>query len=103
MDIQIGKKTLSVDGVIYISPNGNDSNNGTNRNAPVLTITKAISLCSDNYAVYFMEGNHNLQQKSYGDFINLGGKNIIFYSKFLQFAYKLQFFQYQDFLQIKMY
>ena len=80
MDIQIGKKNLSVDGVIYISPNGNDSNNGTNRNAPVLTITKAISLCSDNYAVYFMEGNHNLQQKNYGDFINLGGKNIIFYS-----------------------
>ena len=57
--IKIGTKTLTKDGIIYISPNGSDSNNGTEDN-PVKTYLAAIKKCKDNYAIKFMNGTHNL-------------------------------------------
>ena len=56
--IKIGNKTFTKNRIIYISPNGNDSNNGLTEDTPVLTLSKALSLCSADYAIKFMSGDH---------------------------------------------
>ena len=79
MDITIGNKTLSVEGQIYISPEGSDENNGLSSSSPVLSLSKAISLCSNNYAIFFMEGNHSFAV-NYNKYIDINGYNLTFYS-----------------------
>lgn len=56
--INIGNKTFTKKAIIYISPNGSDNNNGLSEDTPVLTLSKALSLCSANYAIKFMSGDH---------------------------------------------
>lgn len=57
VDIKIGNKTIQKDGIIYISPDGNDNNSGT-KESPVKTYQKAYSLCGNNHAIFFMKGTH---------------------------------------------
>ena len=64
MNITIGKKTLSVDGVIYISPYGDDTNDGLSTSTPVKSYKKALELCSNNYGIYFMAGTHIINDKT---------------------------------------
>ena len=64
MNITIGKKTLSVDGVIYISPYGDDTNDGLSTSTPVKSYKKALELCSDNYGIYFMTGTHIINDET---------------------------------------
>lgn len=64
MNITIGKKTLSVDGVIYISPYGDDTNDGLSTSTPVKSYKKALELCSNNYGIYFMTGTHIINDET---------------------------------------
>lgn len=64
MNITIGKKTLSVDGIIYLSPYGDDTNDGSSTSTPLKSYKKALELCNDNYAIYFMPGTHNINKET---------------------------------------
>ena len=64
MNITIGKKTLSVDGIIYISPYGDDTNDGLSTSTPVKSYKKALELCSNNYGIYFMTGTHIINDET---------------------------------------
>ena len=67
IDIKIGNKTIQKAGIIYISPDGNDNNSGT-KESPVKTYEKAIQLCGNNYAIFFMKGTHTLNFFRYGGY-----------------------------------
>ena len=68
IDIKIGNKTIQKAGIIYISPDGNDNNSGT-KESPVKTYQKAIRLCGNNYAIFFMKGTHTLNFTRIGNSI----------------------------------
>ena len=58
------KSSVLNDGsTIYVSPDGNDGNDGLTRETPVGTISKAVSLASDGYSIYLLNGVYN-QEKS---------------------------------------
>ena len=44
---------------IYVSPNGNDENNGLTRDAPVGNISKAVSLAGEGYTIRLLSGVYN--------------------------------------------
>ena len=98
INIKIGNKTIQKAGIIYISPDGNDTNNGT-KESPVKTYEKALSLCGNNYAIFFMKGTHTLNffkisndSKSYALFTNsfkTSNNNYIIYN-FLLFSNLLE-------------
>ena len=48
---------------IYVSPSGNDENDGLTRETPVGSISKAVSISSDGYVIYLLNGVYN-QDKS---------------------------------------
>ena len=48
---------------IYVSPNGDDENDGLSRDTPVKNISKAVSLAGDGYTIYLLNGVYN-QDKS---------------------------------------
>ena len=41
---------------IYVSPSGNDENDGLTRETPVGSISKAVSISSDGYVIYLLNG-----------------------------------------------
>ena len=73
--ITINDKTFTKEEIIYVSPKGNDSNDGSIK-YPVLTLKKALELCKDDYAINFLPGDHLF--KNYNIDFKLSG--ILIYS-----------------------
>ena len=48
-------------GVLYVSPNGNDSNAGT-MDAPLASLAKACELAENGTTIYLMEGDYKMSQ-----------------------------------------
>lgn len=85
MIITIGRVSIDVNKIIYVSPNGNDDNDGITEDTPVKSLTKAKSLIVDNCAVLFMEGTHEFLNEFTTDpanmrFLSDDKKQTIFYS-----------------------
>lgn len=55
--ITINEDTYEVNNIYYVSPNGNDSNDGSKSN-PFLTYKKAYITCSNGDAICFLPGTH---------------------------------------------
>ena len=87
MDIKIGQETITgITKIIYISPNGSDTNDGYSKSTPILTLTKARTLMRDNYAICFMKGTHDFTNQ----FIEQSdGSNMHFFST--RYGTELQF------------
>lgn len=89
MNIKIGGTKFEINKQIYISPNGDDANDGLSESTPILTIARAEEISEDNDAIFFMEGDHVFNNTlTYTDNVSINvavlrnseGKNIIFYS-----------------------
>lgn len=94
MNLKIGKKEFTVDRIIYVSPNGNDNNNGLSKSAPLLTLKYAIEyiISLGGGAICFMRGVHDFTDQCFyqsddsnnyfiKDFDNTKSVPIIFYSE----------------------
>lgn len=85
--IKINSDTYTVNNIYYISPNGDDNNEGT-FTCPFFSYKKAYNTCNDGDAICFLSGTHNfvdddLILDTYSTtqnaiFVN---KNLIIYSK----------------------
>ena len=67
MNLKIGKKEFAVDRIIYVSPNGNDNNDGLSKSAPLLTLTHAIEYIINlgGGAICFMRGVHDFTDQCF--------------------------------------
>lgn len=67
MNLKIGKKEFTVDRIIYVSPNGNDNNNGLSKSAPLLTLKYAIEyiISLGGGAICFMKGVHDFTDQCF--------------------------------------
>ena len=58
MDIKINSNTVSVNNIIYVSPNGDDANDGLSDSTPVKSWTGMLNVANNGDAVFFMAGEH---------------------------------------------
>ena len=85
MNLIIGKVNFDVNHIIYVSPNGDDSNDGLTESTPIVSFHAIISKATDGDAIYFMPGEHTFTD----DFVDIDnmlmirdeGKKLLFYSQ----------------------
>lgn len=67
MIITINNTEFEVDKIIYVSPSGNNNNDGLSISSPVQTYEYANSLCTLESAIYLTEGNYIVTDMYAGD------------------------------------
>lgn len=67
MIITINNTEFEVDKIIYVSPNGNNNNDGLSISSPVQTYEYANSLCTLESAIYLAEGDYIVTDMYAGD------------------------------------
>lgn len=67
MIITINNTEFEVDKIIYVSPSGNNNNDGLSISNPVQTYEYANSLCTLESAIYLTEGNYTVTDMYLGD------------------------------------
>ena len=84
MDIKINSNTVSVNNIIYVSPIGDDANDGLTKSTPVKSWTGLLNVANSGDAIFFMEGEHEFVD-DFVDTANMAmfrdnSKKLFFYS-----------------------
>ena len=72
--------------IVYVSPNGNNANDGATMDTPYTSIKYAVEQASVNAAIYLMPGTHNIDTNwywtNYGyGYLNDNNKQVVFYGE----------------------
>ena len=85
MDIKINSNTVSVNNIIFVSPNGDDANDGLASSTPVKSWTGMLNVANNGDAVFFMAGEHEFVNDYVETSFNMAmirdeNKKLFFYS-----------------------